>query len=113
MLFFNERGELTEGAISNLFIQKGGYLFTPALSCGLLPGVYRQHLLATCDTAREAVLLERDLVSADAIYLCSALRGLRRVEAVVAAPGANEDGEHRLQPAAQTNQSVEAGRRDL
>ncbi|MBS3966766.1 MAG: aminodeoxychorismate synthase component I [Truepera sp.] len=84
VLFFNERGELTEGAISNVFIERGGDLLTPALACGLLPGVYRQHLLATRANAREAVLSERDLFSADAIYLCSALRGLRRVSALPA-----------------------------
>jgi para-aminobenzoate synthetase/4-amino-4-deoxychorismate lyase len=86
VLFFNQRGELTEGAISNVFIEQGGELLTPPLACGLLPGVYRQHLLATRSNARQAVLSERDLFSADAIYLCSALRGLRRVEAVVSAP---------------------------
>ena len=82
VLFFNERGELTEGAISNVFIEKGGYLLTPALACGLLPGVYRQHLLATCADIRETVLTECDLFSADAIYLGSALRGLRQVSLI-------------------------------
>jgi para-aminobenzoate synthetase/4-amino-4-deoxychorismate lyase len=84
VLFFNERGELTEGAISNVFIERGGELLTPPLASGLLPGIYRQHLLATRANAREAVLSERDLDSADAIYLCSALRGLRRVSALTA-----------------------------
>ncbi len=45
LLFFNLRGELTEGAISNVFVEKDGKLFTPPIDCGLLPGVYRRHLL--------------------------------------------------------------------
>jgi para-aminobenzoate synthetase/4-amino-4-deoxychorismate lyase len=45
-LFFNERDELTEGGRSNVFVQVDGRWITPALSCGLLPGVMRAALLA-------------------------------------------------------------------
>jgi para-aminobenzoate synthetase / 4-amino-4-deoxychorismate lyase len=78
-LFFNQRGELTEGAISNVFVEKNGRLLTPPIECGLLAGVYRRHLLATRSECGECVLGEDDLRSADAIYLANALRGLRRV----------------------------------
>jgi 4-amino-4-deoxychorismate lyase len=45
-LFFNERNELCEGTITNIFItQPSGKIVTPALSCGVLPGVFRQTLL--------------------------------------------------------------------
>ena len=36
-LFLNLRGEVTEGAISNIFIEKDGRWFTPPVECGLLP----------------------------------------------------------------------------
>ncbi|HEX4029069.1 MAG TPA: aminodeoxychorismate synthase component I [Terracidiphilus sp.] len=78
-LFFNQRGELTEGAISNVFVEKDGRLFTPPIECGLLAGVYRSHLLATRSDCGERVLHADDLRGADAIYLANALRGLRRV----------------------------------
>lgn len=80
VLFFNQQGELTEGAISNVFVEKKGRWFTPPLKCGLLPGVYRRHLLATRPEIEERVLTEDDLRVADAIYLANAVRGLRRVE---------------------------------
>jgi para-aminobenzoate synthetase/4-amino-4-deoxychorismate lyase len=80
VLFLNERGEVTEGAISNVFIQKDGRLLTPPIECGLLAGVYRRHLLETRTDAEERVLTEEDLRTADAVYLCNAVRGLRRVE---------------------------------
>lgn len=80
LLFYNERGELTEGAISNVFVALGGELLTPPLSCGVLPGIYRQHLLKTHPRAKERVLRVEDLKQAEAIYLCNALRGLRQVE---------------------------------
>ncbi len=82
-LFFNLRGELTEGAISNIFLEKNGRWLTPPVACGLLAGVYRRHLLETRIETRtptaEQVLREDDLYSADAVYLCNAVRGLRRV----------------------------------
>ena len=82
VLFFNLRGEVTEGAISNVFIEKDGRWFTPPIDCGLLPGVYRRHLLETRPEIEERVLFEEDLRTADAIYLANAVRGLRRVSLV-------------------------------
>jgi len=84
VLFLNERGEVTEGAISNLFIEKDGQWFTPPLSCGLLPGTYRRHQLETMDAAAERVLRLEDLATADAVYLCNSVRGLRKVNVVAA-----------------------------
>lgn len=83
LLFFNERDELTEGAISNVFAEIGGKLLTPPVACGLLPGVYRQQLLATNASAEERVLTMEDLLSADAVYVCNAVRGLRKVRIVL------------------------------
>ncbi len=37
VLFLNERNELTEGAISNIFLRKNDQLLTPPLSSGALP----------------------------------------------------------------------------
>jgi para-aminobenzoate synthetase/4-amino-4-deoxychorismate lyase len=80
ILFFNLRGELTEGAISSVFVEKDGRLLTPPIDCGLLPGVYRRHLLETRDDIREQILNEDDLRNADAVYLANAVRRLRRVQ---------------------------------
>ncbi len=80
VLFVNERGELTEGAISNLFLRIDGHLVTPPLASGVLPGTFRRHLLDTEPAAEERVLTLNDLRAADAVYLCNSLRGLRQVE---------------------------------
>lgn len=74
-LFLNTRGEVCEGARSNVFIERGGVLLTPPLSCGLLPGVMRRHLLES-GRARECVLTLDDLLDAPAIHMANALRGL-------------------------------------
>ncbi len=79
MLFFNQQGQLTEGAISNIFIERKGRWFTPPIECGLLPGVYRRHLLETQPAIEQRILNLADLQSADAVYLTNAVRGLRRV----------------------------------
>ena len=78
-LFFNERGELTEGAVHNVFVVSGDLWRTPAISCGVLPGTYRASILKNRDNAREDVLTLDDLLRADAIYLCNSVRGMFQV----------------------------------
>jgi para-aminobenzoate synthetase/4-amino-4-deoxychorismate lyase len=76
VVFLNLQGEVTEGAIHNIFIEKSGRLFTPPIDCGLLPGVHRRHILANRANAEERILTIEDLRGADAIYLSNAVRGL-------------------------------------
>jgi para-aminobenzoate synthetase/4-amino-4-deoxychorismate lyase len=76
MLFFNERGELTEGGRSNVFVKIGGRWYTPPLSAGVLPGVMRGVLLD--DPAWDAIecpLTRESLARAQEIVVCNALRG--------------------------------------
>ena len=75
-LFFNERGELTEGGRSNVFVRVGDTWITPPLTCGVLPGVMRGVLLAApAWHAREGVITRAMLDAADDIVVCNALRG--------------------------------------
>ena len=86
VIFLNERDEVTEGAISNVFVQQGERLVTPPLSSGVLPGVLRRHLLLTRSIAEERVLSLPDLLGADGIFLCNSVRGLRRIRVSLEAP---------------------------
>lgn len=74
MLFFNERGELTEGGRSNVFVRLNGRWSTPPLDAGLLPGVMRGVLIEELD-AEERTLTREDLDHAEALIICNALRG--------------------------------------
>ncbi len=75
-LFFNERGELTEGGRSNVFVRIDGNWITPPLSCGLLPGVTRAVILAApAWKAREGIVTRAMLERAEGIVVCNALRG--------------------------------------
>ncbi len=80
VLFFNERGELTEGTIHNVFVVKNGVWRTPELGCGLLPGTLRCEILQKNENACEAILRLQDLRNADKIYLCNSVRGLYAVQ---------------------------------
>ena len=75
-MFLKERGEVAEGARSNVFVDRDGILLTPPLASGCLPGVLRGELLAS-GQAREATLMPADLQAG--FWLGNALRGLIRV----------------------------------
>jgi len=74
VLFRNRRGELTEGAISNLLVKLDGHWFTPPLRCGLLPGLWRSAARREF-RARERILTVADLHRAEAILLGNSVRG--------------------------------------
>lgn len=81
-LLYNERDELTEFTIGNLALRIDGQWFTPPLTCGLLPGVMREALLAE-SRLQERVLTLRDLPDAQGMALINSVRGW--VEVVLSA----------------------------
>ena len=75
-LFFNERGELTEGGRSNVFVKLAGRWWTPPLESGVLPGIMRGVLLEDLGLrAAERMLTRVDVQNAEALLVCNALRG--------------------------------------
>lgn len=72
-LFLRDDGLVTEGAITNIFVERRGVLLTPPAGLGLLPGVLRGRLLAE-GKAREEELTFTDLEGG--FLLGNALRGL-------------------------------------
>ena len=74
-IYFNERGELAEGSISNIFIYKKDVISIPPINAGILPGVYRKHLLKNDSDIRERRLYLEDLLEADKIVLTNSVRG--------------------------------------
>ncbi|WP_353431571.1 bifunctional anthranilate synthase component I family protein/class IV aminotransferase [Polynucleobacter sp. MWH-UH23A] len=77
-LFVNEKGFVTEGGRSSIFIKPpiGNEWLTPPLSAGVLPGVMREALLSDPSlNAREANLTIQDVLMAKEIMLSNALRG--------------------------------------
>ena len=74
-VFLNNRGELTEGSFTNLFLELGGKILTPAADCGLLPGTLREELIERGEVS-EAVLRLADLERASAVWLGNSVREL-------------------------------------
>ena len=72
-LFLRDDGLVTEGAFTNLFVERDGRLLTPPTRLGLLPGVLRRSLIEQ-GRAVEAELTLEDL--ADGFLIGNALRGL-------------------------------------
>jgi para-aminobenzoate synthetase/4-amino-4-deoxychorismate lyase len=82
-LFFNERGELTEGGRTNVFIKLNGQWMTPPLSAGVLPGVMRAQILEDNNwSAIEHTITRADLKTAEAVCICNALRGVLQAQVV-------------------------------
>jgi para-aminobenzoate synthetase / 4-amino-4-deoxychorismate lyase len=82
-LFFNERGELTEGGRSNVFVKINSQWMTPPLSAGVLPGVMRARLLEDDNwNAIEQTITRADLKNAEAVCVCNALRGVLQAQVV-------------------------------
>jgi para-aminobenzoate synthetase / 4-amino-4-deoxychorismate lyase len=81
VLFKNEKGQITEGAISNIFIKKDNAYYTPPIECGVLNGVYRRYLIQHKRlNVVEKVLYKQDLINADGIIMTNAIRGMIEVK---------------------------------
>ena len=74
VLLWNSRGEVTESCLANLVVELDGQRVTPPIACGLLPGVFRGHLLATGQVEERVVRVD-DLSRASGIWLVNSLRG--------------------------------------
>ena len=76
-LFINEKGFVTEGGRSNVFIKKDGRWLTPPLASGCLPGVMRSMVLNDAKyQALEQDITPADVLSAEEVIFTNALRGI-------------------------------------
>jgi para-aminobenzoate synthetase/4-amino-4-deoxychorismate lyase len=73
LILRNERGELTETCHGNLVLELEGRKVTPPLASGLLPGVFRAHLLERGEI-HEQVLPAESLALASAIFMINSVR---------------------------------------
>ncbi|WP_028581694.1 aminodeoxychorismate synthase component I [Desulfogranum japonicum] len=77
VILYNERGEVTEGCISNIVVKRGGKLVTPPTPCGLLAGTFRDHLIEEGTVAEEVICVE-ELAEVEEIYCINSVRKWRR-----------------------------------
>ena len=80
MLFLNERDELGEGTITNVFVEtQDGIWVTPPISAGCLPGILRQKLIKSGEVTVKTVTLG-DLMAARSVVVGNSLRGKIRAD---------------------------------
>ena len=83
-------GHVAEGATSNVFMVRGGQVFTPSLATGLLEGIPRALVIALAGelgvACSEATIMPDELRAADEVFLTSSVRGAMPVTTLDGAP---------------------------
>jgi len=78
VLLINSNEELMEFLTGNAVIRIGNDWLTPAVENGLLPGVFRDHLISQ-GVISSARITTSDLARADEVYFINSVRGWRRI----------------------------------
>ena len=74
-IFLNEKGFVAEGCTTNVFIIKDNKIFTPKISCGLLPGIIRGWVISNFEVVEKEITKE-ELLNSDEIFLTNSLVGI-------------------------------------
>ena len=77
-VFLNTRGEIAEGATSNVFFVKDGQIVAPPLSSGMLPGIMRQYLYENYEI-QEQIILPEQVAEFQEMFLTNSLLGIMPV----------------------------------
>jgi len=78
LVFWNERGEITESSIANVVVPIDGELCTPPRESGLLAGVFRNHLLARGEIKERVITIE-EFQNAHQFFLINSIRKWIRI----------------------------------
>ena len=80
-LFLNTKKQISEGTVSNVFFVRNGMIYTPKVSCGLLPGILREYL---CDTeeVEETYIYVQDLKWYQECFVTNSLMGIMPVRQI-------------------------------
>ena len=73
VLLFNEMGCVTEFTTGNVVVQHAGEMLTPARTCGLLAGTFRQQLMQQ-RRIRETLLTIDDVLCAERLWFINSVR---------------------------------------
>jgi branched-chain amino acid aminotransferase len=89
-ILLNQRGEVAEGASSNLFVVRAGRVVTPPLDAGILAGITRDLVIelgpAAGHPVHERPLSVGELLEADEAFLTSSLKEVAPIRAVDGRP---------------------------
>ncbi|CAG7839383.1 4-amino-4-deoxychorismate lyase [Clostridium novyi B str. ATCC 27606] len=76
-IFLNTEHHISEGTYTNIFFIKNNSLYTPDISCGLLPGIMREKVIALVNKLSLKLEINnfnrKDLINADEVFLTNSL----------------------------------------
>lgn len=85
-LFLNSKLNIAETTKCNLFFVKNEVLYTPDLSCGILPGVVREFVIQRAKALGVAVCEGKftleNLAEAEEVFVTNSVVGIRRVSVI-------------------------------
>ncbi len=79
-IFLNTSGFLAEASVSNIFFVKNGVLFTPSVSCGIVPGIIRKTVLRLAKSSgietKEGKYNPSEIEKTEEVFLTNTLIGV-------------------------------------
>ncbi|MDO4337933.1 MAG: aminotransferase class IV [Eubacteriales bacterium] len=80
-IFLNSKGEICEGTTTNIFFVRNGKIYTPPVSCGLLPGVMRRFVMENFNVT-ECILKKEDILQMEECFVTNSLMGIMPVNSL-------------------------------
>lgn len=80
-IFLNEKGNVSEGCTTNIFIIKNEKIYTPTIKCGILPGIIRQWIIEKFDVVEKEITKD-ELLNSDEVFLTNSLVGVIKVSKI-------------------------------
>lgn len=77
-VFLNTKGQLTEGATTNIFFVSNNKIITPKLSCGLLNGTIRKYILDKYEVIEKSIY-PYEISTFDEMFLTNSIIGIMPV----------------------------------
>ena len=85
-LMLTVNGSVAETSIANIFWENGGKIYTPSISCDILPGVTRGIVLDLIKTDKgkitEGEFTLRELKSASTVWICNSIKEIALVSKI-------------------------------
>lgn len=78
LIFLNTRGEICEGTSTNVFFVKNECIYTPKLSCGMLPGIMRGFVCSRRQV-EEKIIYPSDVKEYGECFVTNSLMGIMPV----------------------------------
>ena len=77
-IFINTKGQISEGTVCNVFFVRKNMIYTPQLSCGLLPGILREYIMERFQVT-ETIIYPDELMYYEECFVTNSLMGVMPV----------------------------------